>query len=156
MSLYTGLSRCYLNFWWKYWFSPNYFSCWLSLVHLGVWGYLSAPLKEQVTPQCYQSCCWILKSVKSSSFAIKKFYRTPQILLCISVLYKNGESNTTDAYISTHYHLTIGQITLVPSGRTSQQKLSFGEEGSNYKFMKRLENASVPVAELRPRIFPAF
>lgn len=139
-ALYAGLSRCYLSFWWKYWFIPNYLSCWLSLVHLRFWGYLSTPLKEQVTRERYQSCYWILKSVKSFRVALKKFYRIPQILLCISILYKNGDSNTTEAYIFTHYHLKTGQITLITSGRTSQQKLSFGEGGSNYKFY-----GSIPV-----------
>lgn len=122
-SLYAGLSCCYLNFWGKYWFIHNYLSCWLSLVHSTFWGYLSAPLKQQVTRECYQSCYWILKSVKSSRVALKKLYRTPQILLCISILYKNGDSNTTEAYIFTHYHLKIGQITLVISRRASQQTL---------------------------------
>lgn len=140
----------------KYWFIPNYLSCWVSLVHLRFWGYLSAPLKEQVTWECYQSCFWILKLVKYSRVALKKFYRLPQILLCISIFYKNGDSNTTEAYIFTHYHLKIGQIILVTSGRTSQQKLSFGKGGSNYKFYGRLENGSIPVAKFKSRIFPAF
>lgn len=152
----AGLSCCCLNFWWKYWFITNYLSCWLSLVHLRFWGYLSAPLKEAVPQECYQSCYWIMKSVMSSRVALKKFYRLPQILLCISILYKNGDSNTTEAYIFTQYHLKVGQITLVTSGRTSQQKLSFGEEGGNYRFYWRLENPSIPVAKLRSRIFPAF
>lgn len=73
-------------------------------------------LKEQVTQKCYQSCYWILKSVESSSVALKKFYRIPQILLCISIFYKMVIQNTTEAYIFTHYHLKIGQITLVTSG----------------------------------------
>lgn len=81
-------------------------------------------------PELPQSCYWILKlDLSSPRVAFKGLYKILQFLLCDSILYKNSDSDTTEAYIFTHFHLKGGQITLAASGMTSQQKLAFVGRG---------------------------
>lgn len=63
--------------------------------------------------------------MSSPRIAFKALYRTPQLLLYVSIPYKNGDSDTTEAYNFTHCHLKVGQISLLTSRTISQGKLVF-------------------------------
>lgn len=103
-TLYTTLSSSYFNFSCKYWFISNSFCCWSSLVYTSFKSSVLRInyLKEPIPLELPQSCYWLLKlDMSSPRTAFKGLYRILHLLLYVSILYKNGDSDTTEADIFT-------------------------------------------------------